>query len=180
MVTSDYRPPDLVSVARANIRGGGKVRAFVIDDLHAMAAAARDAGNPIAVTSAFRSHEQQRRLFQGYVERHGVEQARRESARPGHSEHQLGTALDFKSEGGPDPWNLPDWAATEAGSWMELNAWRYGFVMSYPEGASDVTGYMYEPWHYRYVGRTAAAQINRLGVTPREWLYSLGGAEPDA
>ena len=101
----------------------------------------------------------------------GYEQALRTSARAGHSEHQLGTSIDVTSEGGAAPWEYGDWASTPAGGWMAANAWRYGFVMSYPRGAFDRTCYDYEPWHYRYVGRDLAAQIVASGLTPREVIW---------
>ena len=101
--------------------------------------------------------------FDYWVSVGGYEQALRTSARAGHSEHQLGTAIDVTSEGGAPPWEYADWATTPAGAWMAANAWRYGFVMSYPRGAYDVTCYDYEPWHYRYVGRDLAAEITASG-----------------
>ena len=99
-------------------------------------------------------------------------QLRADHARAGHSEHQLGTAIDVTSEGGVAPWNYGDWADTAAGSWMAANAWRYGFVMSYPRGGIDRTCYDYEPWHYRYVGRSLAAEITANGRTPREVIWT--------
>ena len=101
----------------------------------------------------------------------GYEQALRTSARPGHSEHQLGTSLDFTSAGGRAPWEYADWAATPAGAWMQANAWRYGFVMGYPAGSFAVTGYDYEPWHYRYVGRDLAAAVHASGLPLRQYLW---------
>ena len=93
-------------------------------------------------------------------------------ARPGHSEHHLGTAIDFAS---PDDtratWNYEDWATTPAGAWLRDNAWRFGFVMSYPKGEESTTCYQYEPWHYRYVGRDAAARIRESSLTLREFLW---------
>jgi D-alanyl-D-alanine carboxypeptidase len=94
------------------------------------------------------------------------------SARAGHSEHQLGTALDFRSARGPDPWDLEDWGATPEGRWLAENAHRFGFVMSYPAGQESVTCYIYEPWHYRYVGREVAQEVMASGLTLREWLWS--------
>ena len=77
------------------------------------------------------------------------------------------------SAGGAAPWEYGDWAHTPAGAWMAANAWRYGFVLSYPFGASDRTSYDYEPWHFRYVGRDLAAAIAGSGRTPREVLWEL-------
>lgn len=175
-VTRQYRPADLVSVSKAGLRGGGKVRAIVLTDLRAMAKAAAGAHAPIAVQSAFRSYATQRSVFAGWVSLLGRRQALKGSARAGHSEHQLGTALDFKSRGGGAPWSFGgfDWAKTKAGRWMAKNAWQYGFVMSYPRGKQRSTCYGYEPWHYRYYGRAVAAAIHASGLAPRVWLWRHG------
>lgn len=167
-----YAPTDLVPVGRAGIAGSGKVRRLVIDDLAAMAKAAKRAGKPIAVRSAYRSYQDQVRTFAYWVRTSGRAAALRSSARPGHSEHQLGTTIDFRSGSSAQaPWGYSDWATTGPGRWMKQNAWRYGFVMSYPKGRSSTTCYMYEPWHYRYVGRTLARRIHESGLTTREYLW---------
>lgn len=170
---ADYAPGDLVDSSTAGVNGGYLLRSLVRDDLREMAAAARAAGAPIELVSGYRSHAQQRATFDYWVGVGGYEQALRTSARAGHSEHQLGTAIDVTSEGGAAPWEYADWAATPAGGWMATNAWRYGFVMSYPRGAFDRTCYDYEPWHYRYVGRDLAARIAGGDRTPREVLWEL-------
>jgi D-alanyl-D-alanine carboxypeptidase len=148
----------------------------VIGDLAQMAAAARDAGAAIGVASAYRSYWTQVSTFNSWVAETGYEDALLVSARPGHSEHQLGTTLDFKTAGGPDPWEV-NFGSTAAGSWLRDNAWRYGFVMSYPYGPSpSVTCYGYEPWHFRYFGREVAAAIQGSGLSSREYLWTHGTA----
>jgi zinc D-Ala-D-Ala carboxypeptidase len=172
MVRRDYVPPKLVSVSNARIDGGGKVRAVVIKDLAAMAAAARKAGAPLKVTSAYRSWSQQKYLYKREVERYGVDRGRESVARPGHSEHQLGTTIDFTSAGSSKTaWQYSDWGRTAAGKWIRNNGWKFGFVMSYPDGRKGVTCYRYEPWHYRYVGREMAADIHDSRLTLREYLW---------
>jgi zinc D-Ala-D-Ala carboxypeptidase len=168
-----YAPGDLVDSATAGLNDGHAVREIIVADLRAMTADARAAGAPIALVSGFRSHAQQEKTFAYWVSIGGYAEALRTSARPGHSEHQLGTAIDVTSEGGSPPWEYTDWGATAAGAWMADNAWRYGFVMSYPTGSFERTCYDYEPWHYRYVGRDLAAQIAGSGRTPREVLWEL-------
>lgn len=170
---SSYAPRDLVDSASAGVNGGYALRSVVAADLRLLAADARSAGAPIELVSGYRSHAQQQATFDYWVGIGGYEQALRTSARAGHSEHQLGTAIDVTSEGGGAPWEHADWAATPAGAWMAANAWKYGFVMSYPRGAFDLTCYDYEPWHYRYVGRALAAQIVARGLTPRQVLWEL-------
>ncbi len=170
---ASYYPGDLVDTSAAGLNAGYAVRSIMIDDLRALAADARAAGAPLSVVSGFRSHAQQQSTFDYWVSVGGYKQALRTSARAGHSEHQLGTAIDFTSEGGQPPWEYADWATTPAGGWMAANGWRYGFVMSYPVGSYDNTCYDYEPWHYRYVGRDLAARIVNDGRSPRQVLWEL-------
>jgi D-alanyl-D-alanine carboxypeptidase len=102
----------------------------------------------------------------------GYDRALLSSARPGHSEHQLGVAIDFSTRSGEDPWTYRDFATeTRAGEWLSANAWKYGFIMSYPKGKTAKTCYAYEPWHYRYVGVAEAAAVHASGLTLREWLW---------
>lgn len=170
-VTKSYVPPDLVNTTRAGLGGGNLVRALVIPDLAAMARAAAAAGAPLAILSAYRSYTSQQATY-GKWRRILGPSAPLGSARPGHSEHQLGLAIDFESKGGPIPWTYFDWSRdTSAGRWLAANAWQYGFVMSYPANKTKVTCYGYEPWHYRYVGRAEAAAIHVSRLTPRQWLW---------
>jgi putative cell wall-binding protein len=173
-VPSDYHPPDLVDTSSAGINGGYRMRGHVTADLRAMTEAAHAAGRPVQVVSAYRSYATQRTTFDHWVSVGGYEQALRTSARPGHSEHQLGTTFDFTSLGGRAPWEYADWAALPAGAWMAANAWRYGFVMSYPRNSFSRVCYDYEPWHYRYLGRALAAEVRASGLTLREWLWLRG------
>lgn len=171
LLPAEYAPPDLTSLREAGFADDRTVRALVIPDLRALREAARAEGHELEVQSAYRSYAYQEQTFAYWVEVGGRDAALRTSARPGHSEHQLGTALDFRTAGGPAPWDLPDWAATPEGAWMRDNAWRFGFVMSYPAGLEHETCYDYEPWHYRYVGRDAAREVREQGVSLRRWLW---------
>jgi D-alanyl-D-alanine carboxypeptidase len=177
---STYRPHDLRSTRTAGLTGGGYVRKHVVRNLRAMARAARLANARFSVQSAYRSYRTQRTTFNYWVRVHGMERALQESARPGHSEHQLGTTLDFRSYGRVRaPWDYADWGRTRAGKWLAANAWRYGFVMSYPKGKDAVTCYQYEPWHFRYVGKARARAIRESGLTLREYLwYEQNGGLP--
>ena len=123
-----------------------QVRASVVPDLLAMNEAARQAGLELVHSSAYRSYEYQAEVYQRNVETLGKEQADRESAQPGKSQHQLGSVIDFGS--------ITDaFADTPEGMWLAEHAWEFGFSLSYPDGYEDVTGYRYEPWHYRYISR---------------------------
>jgi D-alanyl-D-alanine carboxypeptidase len=167
-----YVPPDLVDTSEAGLNGGHLVRAIMIRDLRALARAARTAGAALAIQSSYRSFDEQRMTFEYWVATVGRREAITRSARPGHSEHQLGTALDFRSaERSAAPWVVDrDWSRTNAGAWLAVHAWRYGFAMSYPRGARSVSCYGYEPWHYRYFGRRVSAAIHASGQPPRQWL----------
>ena len=166
-----YAPPDLVSTAKAGLSSGFLVRSIVIPDLTAMAAAAKAAGAPIDIESAYRSYTTQKSTFAYWVSKSGYAGALTYSARPGHSEHQLGTTLDVKSAGTSTAFG-GDWATTKAGAWMMAHAWEYGFVLSYPKGQTAVSCYTYEPWHYRYFGRDVAAAIHESGLVTRAWLWT--------
>lgn len=168
----DFEPARLVDTRRAGLNSGFKVSRVMLDDLTAMAKAGKDDGAALAVQSAYRSYAYQVRTFQGWVDQSSEEEARKVSARPGHSEHQLGTSLDFRSaDDSSAPWSFEDWATTWTGAWLADHAWEHGFVMSYPRGERDETCYSYEPWHYRYVGRDIAAAIHDSGLTPRRYLW---------
>jgi D-alanyl-D-alanine carboxypeptidase len=171
-VPSDYVPPDLVSAGPAGFYSGYLVRAVALPDLEAMSSAARNAGATLGILSSYRAYSTQIYTFGHWVNQLGP-WALISSARPGHSEHQLGLAIDFQSAGGPEPWAYSDFARqTAAGAWLAANAWHYGFVMSYPLAKSPaVTCYGYEPWHYRYVGRAEAAALHSSGLSLRELLW---------
>ena len=174
-LAASYAPRDLVSVSNAGVSGGGRIRRIALRDFTAMARAARIASAPFAVESAYRSYATQVATFWGWVSRAGFDRASLASARGGHSEHQLGTAVDLKTPGRAAPWRYADWGTTRAGAWLGRNSWRYGWILSYPKGKSPgQTCYKYEPWHFRYVGRTIAAQIHASGLAPREWLWRKG------
>lgn len=169
-----YAPPDLVDTSQAGLNGSYYVRAVAVQDLRALVSAATTDGARLAVLSAYRSYVGQVLTFDGWVRQVGYSGALKTSARPGHSEHQLGTAIDFRSVGGASPWTYADWATSTEGRWLAANAWKFGWLMSYPRGTSAVSCYSYEPWHYRYVGRATAAAVHDAGITPREWLWSRG------
>ena len=115
-------------------------------------------------------------MFDGWVDSSGESVARRSSARPGHSEHQLGLAVDFAAAHGSAPWNQA-FGDTGHGHWLAAHAAEFGFVMSYPKDAEAVTCYAYEPWHFRWVGREVAQQVVASGLPLRAWLWSTRDAD---
>ncbi|MBM4236530.1 MAG: M15 family metallopeptidase [Firmicutes bacterium] len=129
--------------------------------------AATDDGITLTIISAYRSYDYQKTLFQNYANSYGEEAANRFSARAGQSEHQLGTTVDF---GGTAVDLKAAFADTEQGRWLADNAYQFGFAMSYPEGKEKITGYIFEPWHYRYIGLEAAAAWHEAGLSLKEFL----------
>lgn len=170
-----YAPDDLVPAADAGLSGasGTKlVRAVIVDDLAAMREAWHSAGLTIVIDSAYRSYAAQAATYDAWVAQIGAEAAAARTARPGHSEHQLGTAIDVSSPG----WSgrFGDWAVESAeGAWMAERAWQFGFVMSYPAGRDADSCYGYEPWHYRWIGREAAAAHRDSDLVLRDFLAGL-------
>lgn len=166
-VGKSYVPPDLVSLSRAGVTGGGQIREVALRDLKAMADAARANGTPLGNVSAYRSYQQQVSLFNLYAKGYGFDEAILFSSRPGHSEHQLGLVIDFAAAGQTAFVSGTD----RTGRWLAANGWKYGWLLSYPEGKQKVVCLNYEPWHYRYYGRDLAAKIRASGLTTREYLW---------
>lgn len=168
---SDFRPNDLRNIADAGfpLTDGVAVRSLVVSDLDAMRQAAAANGTPLSVLAGYRSFAQQQGLYDRRVDELGDVEAGSRVARPGHSEHQLGTTIDVTSEGDTDV--DQSWGATPTGQWVATNAHKYGFLLSYPPGGADRTCADYEPWHLRYVGREVAADVIDSGLTLREYLW---------
>lgn len=150
--SSSYVPKDLVSLKKNSLfdlnKAGMKIRPEAYSALNEMAQAALNEGIRLLVSSAYRSYSYQENLFNYWVSVDGLEEAERESSRPGTSQHQLGTAVDFGSIS-------DDFDKTQMGQWVYKNAADYGWSLSFPKGYEDVTGYRWECWHFRYIGKNA-------------------------
>lgn len=154
-----YVPPELVKLD-GNNPATGTSASYVISRndlsltpetekiLEVMASDAREEGITLVVSSTYRSYDYQKSIYERNVRLYGQEVTDRESARAGHSQHQLGTAIDFGSI-------TDDFEYTKPGQWLFANAKEYGFSLSFPKGMEPVTGYRYECWHYRYIGVNA-------------------------
>lgn len=126
-------------------------------------------GLNLFITSGFRSYQYQEQVFNEYVQRDGKAAAKKYSAEPGTSEHQSGLAFDIGSQDAPNNFDQ-SFAETNAGKWIKNHAHEYGFIVRYPEGKEDITGYQYEPWHLRYVGKSDAAKIKDSGKALEEYV----------
>lgn len=121
--------------------------------------------------SGYRSYNTQKALYAFNVNREGKKHASRYSAAAGTSEHQTGLALDVTAESAGFQLD-PSFADTAEGTWLAKHAHEYGFIIRYPRGKEDITGYAYEPWHLRYIGAEAAAAVFEAGLTLEEWAGS--------
>ena len=161
----------------ASLNDGIELDARALEALIELLEACADAGGAPYVCSAYRSYENQSTLYEdklGRVLASGMDEplaritAAREVAAPGTSEHQLGLAVDIIDS---DYTVLDEAQAdTPTQQWLMENSWRYGFILRYPEGKSEITGIIFEPWHYRYVGKEAAEDIYASGLCLEQWL----------
>jgi len=151
------------------------VNAALTVDLDAMRKAAEADGTRIRIRDGHRSYAEQEQVYDsitaGYVEQGNtravaVERAGMVAALPGYSEHHTGLAIDFSGGADAD-------AQAAMWEWLGVHAYKYGFILRYPEGREDITGYSYEPWHYRYVGREHARAMFERGLTLEEYLETL-------
>ena len=156
---------------------GRRVDSRCYEAFEEMMAACRDAGYAPFLCSAYRTQETQQSLYDNKVQRlmnsgMGEEEAKVEAAKavaiPGTSEHQLGLAVDIVDANMQDLTDEQE--NTETQKWLMANSWRYGFIHRYPNGKTDITGIIYEPWHYRYVGKAAAQDIFNRDITLEEYV----------
>ena len=169
MVSDAFEPADLVE---AQVPGQVReMRAEAAAALEEMYAACREeTGAQLISVSGYRSYAKQNRLYKAKLQRvnNKAELAQEYVAPPGASEHHLGLAMDIGQQSKP---TLNEkFAETEGGIWARENCWRFGFILRYGEEWEDVTGYKYEPWHFRYVGKALAKEIHDAGVPFETWL----------
>lgn len=176
-LSDDYVPYDLVPVEVPTIFPDhpeiNQLRAPAAESLKKMFAAAEEDGIILHARSGYRSYGTQEIQYGSFVESHGEEAASRFSAPPGASEHQTGLAMDVTSESAGYEL-LESFGETAEGEWVRENAHEYGFIIRYHDGKEDITGYMYEPWHLRYVGKQLAHDIHESGLTYEEYIMKSG------
>jgi D-alanyl-D-alanine carboxypeptidase len=177
-LSSTYVPKGLTLLSKNVINGTETfyLRDIVLGDLERMNRDALADGITLVVVSAYRSYATQQTTYNYWVRYNGGNTAYADmiSARPGHSQHQLGTTIDFSSAEVFNQIGLV-FSRTKASAWLAVNAWKYGFVLSYPAGYESVTGYSGESWHYRYIGVENARQWKNSGMILETWLRSVNG-----
>ena len=168
---ADFAPDDLVNLKAypLNVSWGNiLLRKAILPAVLEMTSAAKAEGITLTYSSGYRSFEYQKYVYAREVKSYGQEMADRESARPGASQHQLGTAIDFGS--------ITDaFAQTRAGKWLVAHAWEYGFSLSYPKGYEGITGYRYESWHYRFITKPGVLLQRRYFGDVQQYLLEFFG-----
>ncbi len=162
----DYVPEDLVEV-----ENGKYMRREAAEEMKSMINDLKSTGLYIQAQSGYRSYSYQEELYEGYVEKNGQKAADAESAKAGHSEHQTGLAMDLSIDGTLDE----SFGDTPQFDWLSDNAYKYGYILRYKKDKVYMTGYAYEPWHYRYVGVEAATIIHNEDITYEEYCVKYLG-----
>ena len=162
----DFIPDDLIKL---DLKYSNKEKYLKKDaalSFYKLSSDAYELGYSIIIVSGYRSYTYQEELFKYYVNNKGINYALMCSAKAGHSEHQTGLAIDV--EGSNKDYNL--FEESKEFKWMNENAYKYGFILRYPKGKEDITGFKYEPWHYRYVGIEVAKEIYENNLTLEEYF----------
>lgn len=164
-LTKDYVPNNLVNLSTTYSRSGMKLVKSAKDAFEEMAKAAKKDGYTIIAMSSYRSYDYQVDLYNKYVKKDGKKAADTYSGRPGYSEHQTGLAVDVYN----GKYDYTNFNKTKEYLWMQKNAYKYGFILRFPENKEKETGYKYESWHYRYVGVDLAKEIYTNDITLEEY-----------
>lgn len=175
-LTESDIPDDLVTVEVDTILDNPEVnqlRSVAADALKEMFLAAEEDSFKLYARSGYRSYQTQVQLFEANVEKHGEEKAATFSARPGESEHQTGLVMDVTAES-VDYQLTEEFGETIEGVWVAENAHRFGFIVRYPKDKEEITQYIYEPWHLRYIGKDLATLVYDSGLAYEEFIEKEG------
>ena len=164
-LTEDYVPENLEEISLSYARSGMQLVHEAKEAFETLSEEAKKEGMNIIAMSSYRSYEYQVDLYNRYVETDGKEAADTYSARAGYSEHQTGLAVDVYNKELP----YTSFEQTEEFTWMQENAYKYGFILRFPKDKVNITGYQYESWHYRYIGEEVAEYIHKNNLTLEEY-----------
>lgn len=160
-----YAPKDIVKMSNWYSYDGNSVRKEVYEAFKEMFNAAKKEDITLIVNSSYRDYDSQKQIYDKYKRENGEEYADEYAARPDFSEHQTGLALDIFTLGT----NRANFEDSDGFKWLSKNAYKYGFILRYPKGKEDITGYSYESWHYRYLGKELAKKVHDSGLTYDEY-----------
>ena len=164
-LSSNYIPYDLEPISLEFSCKDKLLRHEAKIHFEKMAKKAKEDNMHIIAVSTYRSYEYQEKLYNNYVNKDGFYYAETCSARPGHSEHQTGLAVDIADLS----LDYDNFESTKEFIWMKNNSYKYGFILRYPKASFHITGFKYEPWHYRYVGIKIAKYIHDNNITLEEY-----------
>lgn len=167
-----YEPSDLVTPNVKVNKSGLSLRKEASDAIEEMFNAAKEENINLVLGSSYRSYSYQASLFSRYVAKDGEKKAAKYSSRPGQSEHQTGLAADISDESGEN-FLKQSFKDTKEGIWLKNNSYKFGYILRYPEGKEDITGYMFEPWHFRYIGKEEALKVYNSGLCFEEFYKIL-------
>lgn len=165
-LTEDYVPSNLENISTTYARSGMQLVKEAKEAFETLSESAKKDGMNVIAMSSYRSYDYQVNLYNNYVAQDGKEAADKYSARPGYSEHQTGLAVDVYNIDLP----YTSFEETKEFTWMQENAYKYGFILRFPKDKVDITGYQYESWHYRYVGKKVAKEIKDNNLTLEEYI----------
>jgi len=163
---ANFIPQNLESISLKFANADKYLRKEAKEQFEKLSNDAYNLGYRIIAVSAYRDYNYQLELFNYYVEEKGLEYALNCSAKAGHSEHQTGLAVDVEGSNK----DYDDFENSKEFEWMKDNAHKYGFILRYPKGKEEITGFKYEPWHYRYVGIEVANYIYKNKLTLEEYI----------
>lgn len=163
---NNYAPEDLENISIQYAYSGHTIRKEVNEAYLDMATQAKKDGIQLIVSSSYRSYDKQESIYKDFYYSKGETYADAYAARSGHSEHQTGLALDIFT---PNGTTTSTFEETEAYNWLITNAHKYGFILRYPKDKTYITGYEYESWHFRYLGKDLATKVYKEGITYDEY-----------
>ena len=161
----DYVASDIVKCSSTYAYANNELNKEAYEAFKNMADAAREEGHVILILSSYRTYESQDNLWKQRKTAYGIKKADAYAARAGSSEHETGLAIDVAEYKDVND----EFGKTESFKWMQENAYKYGYILRYPEGKENITGYSYEAWHYRYLGVSLATKVYNEGITYDEY-----------
>jgi len=165
-LSEEFVPSDITSVSLSYAYEGQKATKEVVDAFVDMASSAKDDDIQLLVNSSYRDYKKQEAIYKDFYYSEGSSYADKYAARAGYSEHQTGLCLDIFTSGESNTENFDE---TEAFKWLSKNAHKFGFILRYPKDKEFLTGYEYESWHYRYLGKDIATKVYESGLTYDEY-----------
>lgn len=164
-LSEDYEPDNITNISLSYAYEGNSLNETALSAFKELSNSAKDNGYTILINSSYRDYNSQKEVWESRKDLYGTRKADEYAARPGHSEHQSGYAIDVA-----DFYDENDkFGDTESYIWMKDNCYRFGFILRYPQDKEDITGYSFEPWHYRYVGTDVASTIKNEKITFDEY-----------